>query len=146
MTASTHDQITHGADHPTVCLVIPVLNEQHVLADTIEKLIPFLDFHVPAYEIVIANNGSTDGPLGLAHQLASQHGCVKVIDLPSRGRGRAVRQAWQDSHADILAYMDVDLSTDVHTFPALIEPLLLGKADLATGSRLLRTELTNRSL
>jgi hypothetical protein len=68
-----------------------------------------------------------------------------VLRLPLKGLGRALREAWIASQADILSYMDADLSSDLKAFPELVAKLSSGACDLATGSRLLRPELTTRS-
>jgi len=131
----------------TISVVIPVYNEEHVLAHTISKLTAFLEIHFPGtHKIVIANNASTDGTLNIARQLAATHSRVKVLHLDEKGRGRAVKCAWSQSQADILSYMDVDLSADLAAFPELIRPLATGECDISIGSRLLKPELTNRSM
>src|SRR5207253_5018972 len=92
------------------------------------------------------DNGSIDRTLEIAHQLAREHNNIRVLHLDQKGRGRALKHAWLSSDAEILSYMDVDLSSDVNSFPALITPLLDGSFDLAVGSLLLRPETTKRSL
>lgn len=105
------------------------------------------------YELVIANNGSTDRTLEIARQLAREHRRVRVLDVAEQGRGRALQRAWQSSPAAVLSYMDVDLSTDLAAFPSLIGAVASGDFDLAIGSRLLpgarvqrrwKRELTSR--
>lgn len=89
------------------------------------------------YELVIANNGSTDRTLEIARRLAREYNRVRVLDVPQKGRGGALKRAWLDSRADVLSYMDVDLSTDLAAFPALVGAVAWGEFDLAFGSRLL---------
>jgi len=127
--------------------VIPVYNEEHVLAASVEKLRAFLTDRMGAYRwrIVVADNASIDGTLAVAEGLAAAHpGEVAVLHLPQKGRGRALRQAWLGSDADILSYMDVDLSTDLEHYPLLIQCIVNGY-DVATGSRLMAESRTNRS-
>jgi glycosyltransferase involved in cell wall biosynthesis len=132
---------------PLISIVIPVYNEEHVLACTIAKLDTFLNGHAEYdYEIVIANNGSIDRTREIALELHEQYERVSVRHLGEKGRGRAVKEAWAASRADYLSYMDVDLSTDIMAFPHLMGPLIDRTHDLATGSRLLNPKLTNRSL
>src|SRR5882724_9478993 len=132
---------------PLINIVIPVHNEEHVLAASVGKIISFLAEHNQyEYEIVIANNASTDRTLEVALRLQGLHREVKVLHLEEKGRGRAVRQAWAQSKAAVLSYMDVDLSSHLPAFLDLIDPLVGRRYDLAAGSRLLRPELTNRSL
>jgi hypothetical protein len=69
-----------------------------------------------------------------------------VLHLDEKGRGRAVKTAWNESKADILSYMDCDLSTDLAAFPPLIESMISGRFDVAVGSRLLKPSLTTRGI
>lgn len=127
--------------------VIPVYNEEHVLADSVARLRAFLMDRMGAYRwrIVIADNASSDATLQVANRLAAQHPHeVAVVHLPQKGRGRALRYAWLHSDADILSYMDVDLSTDLAAYPELVQAIVNGY-DIAIGSRLLPESRTNRS-
>lgn len=132
---------------PLVNITIPVYNEAHVLESSVKTLLAFL-LRCPQwrYEVVIANNGSTDATLATAKRLAGTHPIVKVMHFDVKGRGGAVKEAWACSQADILSYMDVDLSTDLEAFPSLISPLQSDAYDLAIGSRLLDSALTKRGL
>ena len=69
---------------------------------------------------------------------------VRLIQLSEKGRGRALKQAWLQSSADILAYMDIDLSTNLDSFVPMITPLIMGEAAVATGSRLMKQSRTTR--
>jgi glycosyltransferase involved in cell wall biosynthesis len=130
-----------------VTVVIPVYNEESRLAGCIERLVPFLAANCTcAWEVVIADNGSTDQTLEMARRLSARHPAVRVLHRDEKGRGGALRQAWSESRAAILCYMDVDLASDLSAFPPLIERLLDGTFDLATGSRLLVRSSTRRSL
>lgn len=132
-------------NEPLVSLVLPVYNEEDVLTRNVRMLQSFLLANLPyRLELVIAENGSNDHTLEIAHQLKAQYPAIQVLAFPQKGRGRALKEAWSLSRADILSYMDADLATDIHAFPALIEPLVNGRCDLAIGSRLLRPELTKR--
>lgn len=112
---------------PTVDVVIPVYNEAHVLARSINRLHAFLGSNFAyRWRIVIANNASTDETMAVALQLAEELPRVSIIHLDQKGRGCALRRAWLQSDADILAYMDVDLSTDLAEFPALIRAIASG--------------------
>ncbi len=127
-------------DRPvSVDVVIPVYNEQAVLAASVERLRTFLGEHCPyRWKIVIANNASKDATLEIARQLHAAHpDDVDVVHLDQKGRGRALKRAWGASQADVMAYMDVDLSTSLEHFMPLITPLVEGRYHLATGSRLM---------
>lgn len=125
------------AGTPTVEIVIPVYNEQHVLVASVHALREHMlgDLAIP-FAITIADNASTDRTLELARSLARSLPEIQVLHLERKGRGRALRAAWGMSEADVLAYMDVDLSTDLGALGELLVPLLEGRADLAIGSRL----------
>lgn len=128
-----------------VNVTIPVYNEAVQLATSIAKLGNFLAAQRRFdYEIVIANNGSTDRTLEIAEQLARDQSRVRVLDVPTKGRGGALKVAWLESRAGVLSYMDVDLSTDLAAFPGLVEAVRSGPFDLATGSRLLPDSQTTR--
>lgn len=128
-------------------VVIPVLNEAHVLERSIRTLHAFLTANVPfAWRIVIAENGSTDGTAEVGRRLVSElMPDVDLLIVGQRGRGRALRMAWGRPGADILCYTDVDLSTELEAFPKLFQALLDG-SDLAVGSRLAAASRTTRSL
>jgi putative flippase GtrA len=122
---------------PLVDIVIPVHNEQADLEPNVRRLRSYLDtrFPFPA-RITIADNASTDGTLAIARRIAGELHDVDALHLDQKGRGRALRAAWTVSDARVVAYMDVDLSTDLDALLPLVAPLLSGHSDLAIGSRL----------
>ena len=131
----------------TVDVVIPVLNEAHVLEKSVATLLEFMRAHLRyQWSIVIVDNGSTDGTLEVAKRLSESRPEVRVVYLEQRGRGRALRQAWLQSRADIVCYMDVDLSTRLEHLPDLLAAIAYEGYDVATGSRLMRAARTTRSL
>ena len=131
----------------TADVVIPVYNEEHVLARSVETLRAFLRDNVPhTWRIVVADNASIDGTLAVAQGLAEQYPVeVAAVHLPQKGRGRALRAAWLGSEADVLVYMDVDLSTDLSALPPLVDAIAADGYDVAIGSRLARGAQTTRS-
>jgi glycosyltransferase involved in cell wall biosynthesis len=117
-------------------IALPVYNEAHVLKEQVSMLIGFLKRHCHyEWKITIVDNASTDQTLQKAKALADQYEEVQYLHLDQKGRGRALRTAWSVSTADIVCYMDIDLSTHLEAFPALIERLVNGH-DIAIGSRL----------
>jgi glycosyltransferase involved in cell wall biosynthesis len=118
-------------------IVIPVHNEHRILEPSVRTLHAYLseNFAIP-FQITIADNASNDATLDVARILAEEIEEVKVLYLDRKGRGHALRVAWMRSDADVLAYMDVDLSTDLSALGELVLPLLEGRGDLAIGSRL----------
>ena len=136
-----------GSGRALVDLVLPVYNEERDLPRSVETLLSFLPEHLSLpWRITVADNGSTDATLPVAQGLAKQHPQVRVVHLPEKGRGRALKQVWLESDADILAYMDVDLSTELTCFPPLVEAVAQGSYHIAIGSRLARGARTRRSL
>ena len=118
-------------------IVIPVFNEERDLAGSVRRLHRFLSAEVPyAARITVADNASTDRTLAVARRLAAELPDVAVIHLEAKGRGGALRAAWTASTADVVAYMDVDLSTDLTALMPLVAPLISGHSDVAIGSRL----------
>ncbi|MFC5183534.1 glycosyltransferase [Actinomadura harenae] len=143
-----HAAASSGPGHPEgepggrgrlVEVVIPVYNEERVLPASVRRLHAYLSDTFPyAWRITVADNASTDGTWRLAEELTAELPAVRAVHLDSKGRGRALRRVWSGSDADVVAYMDVDLSTDLDAFLPLVAPLISGHSDLAIGSRLSR--------
>lgn len=132
----------------TVSIVIPVLNEAHVLEKSVERVRAFLtglSSFPYVWELMIADNGSTDGTQDVARALSAKYADVKFVYLQQKGRGRALRHAWLQSRADIVCYMDVDLSTDLVHLADLVGAIAKEGYDISTGSRLMRASRTTRS-
>ena len=122
-----------------VDVVVPVRNEERDLVPSIRRLVAYLreSFPFTAW-VTIADNGSTDATWVLATGLARELAEVRAVHMELAGRGRALRAIWSASDAEVLAYMDVDLSTDLNALLPLVAPLLSGHSDLAIGTRLAR--------
>lgn len=124
---------------PAVDLVIPVHDEQVDLERSVLRLYAHARSALPySFRITIADNASTDATWEIACRLARDVPEVRAVHLDAKGRGRALRQVWSTSDAAVLAYMDVDLSTDLAALLPLLAPLLSGHSDLAIGTRLSR--------
>jgi putative flippase GtrA len=124
---------------PQVDIVVPVRNEERDLAPSIQRLVSHLRECFPfTARITIADNGSTDATPAIAGQLARELTEVRTVRMEQPGRGRALRAIWSASDAEVLAYMDVDLSTDLNALLPLVAPLVSGHSDLAIGTRLAR--------
>jgi putative flippase GtrA len=122
---------------PLVDIVIPVYNEAKALGPSIRRLHAHLSTQFPfTWRITIADNASTDATWSEAAMLAEVLPRIRLVHLDQKGRGRALRAAWQSSNAAVVAYMDVDLSTDLSALLPLVAPLLSGHSDVAIGSRL----------
>lgn len=136
------------APRKRVDVVIPVYNEVKVLAASCERTLALFAEH-PEFDwrLVIADNGSNDGTSELARELETQHpGQIKALVLTIKGRGLALKEAWTTSDADIVSYMDVDLSTDLAHLPKLVAMVASGSCDVAIGSRLAKGSKTDRQL
>lgn len=135
-------------------VVIPCLNEERALPPSVRRLHDWMTQELAGYRwnIVIADNGSADGTAAAAQELCATLPGVRYVRMEQRGRGRALRRVWTESAADIVAYMDVDLSTDLAHLKPLVDAIAGGAGvgdnnndndgagggcDLAIGSRLL---------
>jgi putative flippase GtrA len=124
---------------PHVDIVVPVRNEERDLAPSVRRLVAYLRESFPFHaRITVADNGSTDATWAIASRLARELPEVRAVHMELPGRGRALRDIWSQSEADVLAYMDVDLSTDLNALLPLVAPLMSGHSDLAIGTRLAR--------
>jgi glycosyltransferase involved in cell wall biosynthesis len=124
---------------PVIDIVIPVYDEVESVARCVRRLHAYLSTNLPtSFRITVADNASTDGTWAVILGLRTELNQVAALRMPEKGRGRALRRAWVNSDAQVLAYMDVDLSTDLDAVLPLLAPLISGHSDLAIGSRLAR--------
>lgn len=129
-----------------LAIALPVHNEEKILRWSVETLLVALGRFGLCEEtlIVIADNGSKDSTISIARELARENRSVRVVSLPRPGKGGAIRAAWQQYPADILCFMDADLSTDLSILPVLIGKISNG-IDMAYGSRYIRGAKVARS-
>ncbi len=126
--------------------VIPVYNEERDLGLNARKLHDFLSKNMlDDWGIVIADNASTDSTCGVAERLCAELSRVSSIHLGRKGRGGALRASWLASSADVVGYMDVDLSTDISVIPAVVAAFK-GGADIVVGNRFSREARVVRGL
>jgi glycosyltransferase involved in cell wall biosynthesis len=131
----------------TLDIALPVFNEERVLERSVRALHAFLSDNVNhEWRIVVADNGSRDLTFEIAQRLEKELSGVVARHIPEAGRGRALTRAWLDSEAEVLAYMDIDLSTDLDAFPRLVNAVSSRQADVAAGTRLGPGTETTRSL
>ena len=136
MTAPAVEPLAEAVATTTLDVVIPVYNEEADLEASVLRVREQLARLPWSHRVTIADNASTDGTAVVARRLAHRYDDVRVVHLAEKGRGRALKKVWADSDADVLVYMDVDLSTDLNALLPLVAPLISGHSDLAIGSRL----------
>ncbi len=123
----------------TFDVTIPVLNEEATLEQNSLILHKFLKKHFPnpqQWQIVIADNGSTDTTLEIAKKLANQVPEITCVRVSDKGVGLALKTSWGQSEADIVGYMDLDLATDLSHFLEVYEAIVEKDFDLVYGTRL----------
>jgi glycosyltransferase involved in cell wall biosynthesis len=132
----------------TFDITIPVLNEEETLAANIGTLHQFVKNHYPdesQWKIIIADNGSTDQTEAIARQLEASYQAVHYLKVARRGVGLALKTSWDQSDADIVGYMDLDLATDLLHFPQAYEAIARKDFDIVYASRLHKdSEVVNR--
>jgi glycosyltransferase involved in cell wall biosynthesis len=122
---------------PSVDITLPVYNEERDLVPAVRRLHNYLHSEFPfSARITIADNASTDGTAAQALRLASELRGVRLLRLSEKGRGWALAASWLTSDAQVVAYMDVDLSTDLSALLPLVAPIISGHSDVSIGSRL----------
>lgn len=120
----------------SVDIAVPVYNEERVLEDSVHRLTSYLRTTFPwRWRVVIVDNASTDSTWSITNHLAREMDRVIGLHLDRKGRGLALRTAWTVSTADVVAYMDVDLSTDLRALLPLVAPLVSGHSDVSIGTR-----------
>lgn len=144
MTTTTEPAAVRAAESPqrapAIDVVVPVYNEEADLEPSVRRLHAYLTDDFPfSFRITIADNASTDRTWQVAQRLRATLPHVRAVHLDEKGRGRALRQVWSHSDATVLAYTDVDLSTDLAALLPLVAPLLSGHSDVAIGTRLTRS-------
>lgn len=130
--------VVHDATrpNPVVDVVVPAYNEERGIADCLRLLSERLAALPYPARITVADNASTDATLATAVRIARSRDDIRVVHLPEKGRGRALKATWLASDAAVVAYLDVDLSTDLDALEPLIAPLVSGHSDIAIGTRL----------
>jgi glycosyltransferase involved in cell wall biosynthesis len=130
-----------------VDVVVPVHDEESTLARNIDVLVDYLERTFPfRWRVTIADNASRDATPRIAAVIAASHPDVHRLRLEQKGRGLALRTAWLASPADIVSYMDVDLSTNLESFLPLVAPIVSGHSELAIGTRLARQSRVRRQI
>ncbi|WP_148705896.1 dolichyl-phosphate beta-glucosyltransferase [Methanosarcina siciliae] len=130
-----------------VSLVLPAYNEVARIEKTVKQTAETLRNITSSFEIIIAEDGSSDGTDRVAEKLALEHNWVSHLHSNSRqGRGRALNRAFKSASGDVLCYIDVDLATDMNHLKELIESISVEGYDFATGSRMMPQSNVKRPL
>ena len=119
-------------------ITVPILNEAFSLERQIEIVVKYINeslSDIADIRVIIADNGSTDASPEIGHRLAEKHATITYLRLDEQGVGRALKQSWEQSKADFVGYMDLDLATDLRHIREAFD-LLADGADVVTGSRL----------
>jgi glycosyltransferase involved in cell wall biosynthesis len=130
----------------SVSIIIPVYNDVQALITAVPEVVKYLQSHVPNYELIIAEDASTDGSYEYAKECSLGNERIIHLHRENRmGRGSALNQAAYIAKGDIFCYFDVDLATDINYLEPLLEAIVKG-SDIATGSRLLSQSKITRSV
>lgn len=123
---------------PLIHIVVPMYNEGKAITGSVVTLVEFLKNSIFSYPYIITlvNNASTDDTLIVSNELAKRFTNVQVLDLPQKGKARAIRAAWSMGVGDVVVFMDVDLASDLNYLRALVDAIVISDYDMAIGNRL----------
>lgn len=132
---------------PHILITLPIYNEESLLVQHVELIHAYCAqvLRDVSWDILIADNGSTDTSPALCADLADRPSHIRIYRNDTPGRGGALKEAWLTHDADVYLYMDIDLATDIQYLPLLISKILSNDFDIATGSRLVFGAHTRRS-
>ena len=131
-------------------ITFPVYNEEKVLEQKIKKFYNFLKNNKKfkyKFEIIISDNKSTDRTKIIGKKLEKKYNEIKYLRVERKSRNYAIKKSWLSSKAEIVSYMDIDLSTDLKYFIPMINMLIEEKYELVVGNRLGKnSKVLNRNL
>src|SRR6266404_6235342 len=120
-------------NRPPLAIVVPAFNEAQRLTDNLLALLQYLQTYRPAAELIVVDDGSTDGTARVAEEFFAQRAGVmaRVLSfVENRGKGHAVRAGLLAAQAPIALFSDADLSTPIAELPKIVEPIEAGKYDV----------------
>jgi glycosyltransferase involved in cell wall biosynthesis len=121
---------------PAISVVVPAFNEEHRIAPTLVALEHHLAAIGASHEIVVVDDGSTDGTVELVRKLAEARPVLRVLATsPNRGKGHAVRVGMLAARGRVRVMIDADGSIPPDELGALLAPIRAGQADVVIGSR-----------
>ncbi len=121
-------------DRPLLSILIPAYNEEQRLPGTLEKIVQFLSGQSYTYEVLIIENGSSDGTLALAQAQAQRYSFIKAFHIEGRGKGLAVQQGMLAASGQYRFICDADLSMPIEEVNRFLPPLL-PQSDVVIASR-----------
>ncbi|MFA5413224.1 MAG: glycosyltransferase [Patescibacteria group bacterium] len=130
-----------------ILIAVPAYNEESILAENVKKIYDFLKNNIAEeWQVIIADNNSGDRTSEVGKNLEKNLEKIKYLNIPKKGKGRAIRAAWETNDADVYIFMDADLATNLSSLPALIAAIGQENFDLAAGARFHKNSRVNRSL
>jgi glycosyltransferase involved in cell wall biosynthesis len=130
-----------------LALIVPAFNEAHRLDHTLPLLLAYLEAHRPLSELIVVDDGSTDGTARVAEEMFAGQSTISARVLRfenNRGKGHAVRAGLLNALAPIALFSDADLSTPISELPKIVEPIEAGAYDVVFGSRALDRKLIGK--
>src|SRR5581483_9811653 len=141
LTRSGHDE-RRGGDRPQFGLVVPVFNEEDRLDESGAELARFVSRFAPGSELIIADDGSSDATLEVAHELQHRYGSlVRVVELPHQGKGATLRQGLLAARTAYVGFCDVDLATPLSEVDGLLRAATTGPVVTIASRDVLTTTL-----
>ncbi len=123
---------------PRWSIVIPAYNEEQRLLSYLQEIVAYFDGRGEQYEVVVVDDGSQDGTSSVVACLQESCPALRLVQLPrNRGKGHAVRRGMLEATGELRLFADADGATPIQEVEKL-ERHIVGKADIAIGSRVLR--------
>jgi glycosyltransferase involved in cell wall biosynthesis len=130
--------------YPSISIIVPAYNEAARIGKSLRTILEYLNEYEERAELIVVDDGSSDGTAQVAVQALSNTGRVNARLMRSqtnRGKGHAVRTGLLAARAPIALFSDADLSTPIKELPKLVQPIREGVCDVTFGSRSLDRSL-----
>ena len=130
---------------PRYSIIVPAYNEAERLGSSLQRMLAYIEESRWSAEIIVVNDGSRDATAGVVKEFAQGNPIVRLIENPgNRGKGYSVRNGMMSASGQFLLFTDADLSSPIEEAPKLFAAIESGAADVAIGSRYLKSELQTR--